>query len=544
MNNTSKSLLAVVLVAAFALSALPATAQTAAAFGSQIKLGDSDHIPVTGAASIAVGVNMLDFGVVGDVSDNCVILNTTGASDAVSNFDIRVTPCQGKAAGTLIGDADTVEKTAPGATALVAGTRVAYADVNNNGRYDFGDYVYLTTGTAPNLHASTSNTQFTVRLTAAGGFAAGTFVYAGNADIVSYGGAATTLTSSVAWFDHDLSASGAFTSGDNAYLVPAAATLASGSLFPLNSVRLNSGNVAGSFGTQTAVGHRDHIVVSSASAGVVIEAANSILRLNLGVANDINDDCIVANMDGGSAVTNFDIRLTPCQGKAAGTLISDADTVEKQASVVAGSANVRVFYADVNNNGRYDAGDYVYIVENSAAAPTTLLAPNAALTQYTVRLTPAGGKAAGTIVFAGDSDFVSYGSSVLNVNAGAFETFSWFDADLSSGTFTLGDSAYLSQGAGAVLGTGQLFPLNAVRLGGPAIVANPGSGSTTTTTTSAPTTTTTAAPTTTTTAPTTTAAPTTTTTGGASEPTKTPGFELVALIAALGAALVLVRRKL
>jgi hypothetical protein len=254
--NTNSKLLAVAAVALLAL-AVPATvAQSSAGYGTQIKVGDSDFIPVTGAASIAPVFHHIDFGVVGDVNDDCTYLDPL-AGVAVANFNIRVTPCQGKAAGTLVSDADTVEKT--GAPLTTPALALVFADVNNNGRYDSGDYVYATTAGGPAIVASTGPAAFTIRITAAGGKAAGTYVFAGDSDFTSYGAATKAFVAgpSLAWFDADLSAAGAFTTGDSPYLVPVAAGLAAGSLFPLNSVRLggpqviSGGNPSSNPGTTT-----------------------------------------------------------------------------------------------------------------------------------------------------------------------------------------------------------------------------------------------------------------------------------------------------
>ncbi|MFO1535173.1 MAG: hypothetical protein ABR586_05865, partial [Thermoplasmatota archaeon] len=91
MNNHSK-LLAAAVVALTCFAAFPAVeAQTSATFGSQIKLGDSDHVPVTGAATVAGTYEHVDFGVIGDVNDDCTYLDLA-AGATVSNFDVRLTP--------------------------------------------------------------------------------------------------------------------------------------------------------------------------------------------------------------------------------------------------------------------------------------------------------------------------------------------------------------------------------------------------------------------------------------------------------------------
>ncbi|MEK6986092.1 MAG: hypothetical protein AABX89_06905 [Candidatus Thermoplasmatota archaeon] len=456
-------------------------------FGTQVNSGQPDFIPTAKKAFAAddkdnspLIVLRKELGDPSQVIDDGFYLDleVRDATPTLDFEDIRLTPIAGKVSGSFIVDVDTMEKGAVTVatdcyrlastgtqtySAAVIGAcvqiiRLVYADVNNNGRYDTADQVYLTTS-ATGLAPTVSVTSWTLRLTPAGTFAAGTMVFASDADFTGYNAAVTAFVSGyIVDFEggrHDLVFS----------------QIARNALIPQYSLRVKNNDAAGAFGTQVKLGDADHVPATSQTAGVVVEAANTLLRIGFGVSTEITDDCIIANLDGGAVVSNFDIRLTPCQGKAAGTFIADTDTVEKQGPLTAASANVRAFYADVNNNARYDAGDAVYLVENSAAPPTTLLAPNAALTQYTVRLTAIGGKAAGTIVFSGDADFTSYATAVVALNAGAFETFSWFDADLSGG-FTTGDAPYLAPGTTAVLGVGKLLPLNAIRLG----TTNPAGG--------------------------------------------------------------------
>ncbi|MEK6986093.1 MAG: hypothetical protein AABX89_06910 [Candidatus Thermoplasmatota archaeon] len=194
----------------------------------------------TALDSIALQVNVADAGVAGNGSDDCLILDTSTAPAAgIQNFDLRLTPCQGRPAGSLVGDDASVEKsfTYTQANGAAAET-VLYTDLNSNGRYDGGDGLYLTSG--PGFPTSQTSGTWTVRLTATGGFAAGTLVFSGDADHQAYGAYPTTLAASLTWVDND-GTGATFTPPDPAYLVPrAAGALPAGSLVPVFSVTLNS----------------------------------------------------------------------------------------------------------------------------------------------------------------------------------------------------------------------------------------------------------------------------------------------------------------
>ena len=551
MNNYSKTLLAVAFVALFALAPAANAQSSTLGFGTQVKLGDVDFVPTANAiAAVAYAagtqVKQIDFGITGQVTDNCFYLDR-GAVDgtailltAVRNFDIRLTPCQGKAAGTLVGDSDTVEKST--ASAGAGDANVNYADVNNNGRYDMGDYVYVTTGGATTLTSSTGLAAWTLRLSAAGSKAAGTLLFAGDADQTAYGAAVVNLAAATfPYFDADNTAT--LTTGDAAYVSPVAVAL--NGLIRQYSVRLVGGS--GAFGTQAKLGDADFVATANAIASVAYAAGTQIKQIDFGITGQVTDNCFYLDrgaVDGTAilltAVRNFDIRLTPCQGKAAGTLVGDSDTVEKStASAGAGDANVN--YADVNNNGRYDMGDYVYVTTGGA----TTLTSSTGLAAWTLRLSAAGSKAAGTLLFAGDADQTAYGAAVVNLAAAAFV---YFDAD-NTATLTSGDVAYLSPAAVALNG---LVPQYSIRLAGTPTASGPNPGGNPNTSTSGSASSSSSASSSTSASGSASSSSSHSSSSGnqqsnsssSSKSSKTPGFELVALVAALGAALVLVRRKL
>ncbi len=205
----------------------------------------------TGAPSIAVNVNEADFGVAGDATDNCLLLDMGQTSGAgAQNFDLRITPCIERPYGTEIADADVQEKTDPYPQVGGAGAeQVMYADTNNDGHYSLHDYVYIRTGNGNGLVATSGTGQWTVRLTATeaahGGFAAGSFVLAADADFIAFGSnAAPWNAASIGWFDADTSID--YTPGDTAYLMPLAAGTAAQTIIPLGSIKLTAAPPASS----------------------------------------------------------------------------------------------------------------------------------------------------------------------------------------------------------------------------------------------------------------------------------------------------------
>lgn len=207
--------------------------------GTQLHAGDADFTPVAKSDSIALSVNENDFGTPGEVGDNCLLADTGKPSAGAQAKDIRLTPCQGFPGGSLVVNTDAAavpELAAPYPN--VPGVTVQYADVNNNGKYDKGDGVYVTTSAAAGLVASRATGAWTVRVTQAGDQAPFTWVLAGDRDLVAYGGSAKLLAGNVVersdgtWF-LVLGAAGT-----------APPLVAKGGLVPENSIRLTKPGAA------------------------------------------------------------------------------------------------------------------------------------------------------------------------------------------------------------------------------------------------------------------------------------------------------------
>lgn len=214
----------------------------AAQFGSQMKAGDHGHIPVTTGVSVPLKVQYVALGNPADgVRDACALIDvttvTSGTPPALNvdnggtNKDLRLTPCLGNAAGTELTDADTIERT----NAAYVATVTKYADTNYNGKYDKGDYLYVTTapgGADRSLTVSTGPGQFSIRLLPAAGKAAGSWVLNGDEDLTMFGSHAAPFAASVVERDDKMR-----------FIVNQASNTApfdaKGALIPENSVRIN-----------------------------------------------------------------------------------------------------------------------------------------------------------------------------------------------------------------------------------------------------------------------------------------------------------------
>lgn len=214
--------------------------------------GESDWIiPAKGAGKAFTAVYGT-FGTTGDPQDDCVVLRTTSSAVTVSQTllpkDIRLTNCIGGPAGTQLTDAHTIEMSRT--WTYDPDLHVVYVDINGNAKYDKTDQVYLTTktvgatttaGAADGMAATTGATAWTVRLTKAGPYPAGTFVVMGDSDFSTHGASAQLLFAATG--ADNLDAGGIMEREDGQWLwVPSAAptTLPKGIIPPLDSIRITT----------------------------------------------------------------------------------------------------------------------------------------------------------------------------------------------------------------------------------------------------------------------------------------------------------------
>ena len=179
---------------------------------------------------------------------------------------------------------------------------------------------------------------------------------------------------------------------------------------------------AAQFGAQLKAGDYGHVPVTKGAA-----VPFKVQQIDFGTQGDVRDNCayidVTSVVDGANALktdgglTNKDIRLVPCFEFKAGTTIADVATTEKTGGATYVATVLK--YADVNSNGKYDAGDHVYVVAGGAADPA-LPGPGGA-NSWSIRLTPAGDKASGTWVMTGDADFGTFQNAVKTLTMAVVE---------------------------------------------------------------------------------------------------------------------------
>lgn len=326
MHPTSRvvAIAAAIALLAATLGAPFAAAQTLnnqlGAFGTQVKVGDFDYIPLTKRASFAVRAMEADFGMPGEIGDNCILLlmdNTDsgavravaiGAVTDVYTKDIRLTPCQGKPIGTAITDTDIVEQRQPYVQRAV---EVRYFDVNNDGKFGRGDSVYLTTQTGANrgVAASTATGTWTIRLTQVGDKAPGTFVFLGDADYPVVRASATGPSVPAGTLPQARSMSLVEREGNGWYIIPAAVGFAAQQAIPVNSIRIG---IVGAFNQQPLVNP------STITLPETIPVAGETMKITVRFSNDgtgAGVGLLVTKVDG----QIVDARLTPVLAPSEGS---------------------------------------------------------------------------------------------------------------------------------------------------------------------------------------------------------------------------------
>ncbi|MEA3203143.1 MAG: hypothetical protein QOI63_818, partial [Thermoplasmata archaeon] len=216
MKTTLTTAVAVVLLTFLA----PLAAAQVGTFGSQVKVGDLDFLPVTKKASFMPAVYWIDGQGAGSAKDLCVLVSqniyknvespptggATGTGNPASSIagvdtppatylpsakDIRLTGCGNNVAGSLVSAQDAFGVPYALATASIGSGPVAhsaqvtfqYYDANGNNKYDTGDTAYLVNNPAnagltggavlKGLVSNLAAGAWTVRLTPYGALPAG-----------------------------------------------------------------------------------------------------------------------------------------------------------------------------------------------------------------------------------------------------------------------------------------------------------------------------------------------------------------------------------
>ncbi len=155
------------------------------------------------------------------------------------------------------------------------------------------------------------------------------------------------------------------------------------------------------YGTLVKVGDADYVPTAKAASRAV-----SVNEQDFGGSGRAIDGCLLLDTASTAAAgaQPKDIRLTPCVGKEAGTQIKVEDSYETQTTYAQVTGD-NLQYADQNLNGKYDAGEAVYITTQASG-----LAATGATGTWTVRLTPVDSYPAGSFVLSGDVDYADWNS--------------------------------------------------------------------------------------------------------------------------------------
>lgn len=160
----------------------------------------------------------------------------------------------------------------------------------------------------------------------------------------------------------------------------------------------------------------------------------SFCRLDLGDPTLVSDDgaYLALRAAGPSALQNGDVRLTNVLGKAAGTTVGDADTVERGGACVGGASTAlgfglaagatNLFALDLNGNGLYGPSDCVLLDRDASGA----------LSRWDLRLSPCTigntTKPPGTLVDLGDPELLA-GAAPVAFSAGVAVLFQDLDGN-------------------------------------------------------------------------------------------------------------------
>lgn len=417
-------------------------------FGTQVRFGDPDFVPTLLATPYEVvryeGADATNF-----TDDTIALKVRPDRGPGLQAGDMVLTTGAGRNATDLLGpdDPDLGQ-----GTAAISGIEVGlvYADVDKNGHYTRGDYVYLVGDDAgyawrTDLDATElgEENHFALRLTDTSGGTAGTFVAEGDQDLTDHGAAdavAAMDRASFAFFDADRD--GLYGDGDRAYLS------GGGGLLDLYALRLHTD--LGGYGSQVVFGDVDYV------PQVIVHGTIAIIRYH-GTETAVGDDVIVLDADGdGGAIEANDLVLS---GPARGTHVAAGSGLIGKGN---DDSTVSLVYVDRNGDGRYGAGDWVYLRESMAAG--SIVASDTS--RFTLRLTDTVGGEAGTFVKAGDpnkppfpedeEDLKHWNNRSLALNS--ISDVGILDAD-RNGVVSPGDRVYLTEGI-------RLVDLHALRLVG------------------------------------------------------------------------------
>jgi len=522
--------------------------------------------------------------------DDVIILDADNSGDVGQN-DIVLASAgyQGTHPGQLITDAMTALiqncNSASGNQIDTQSFDEGYGvDVNQNNKYDSGDGVLF----GPDCSTGTADTStWCIYLTKMGTHMPGTFVRTGDDVLVGSKSLVGVPSGSVdvdddgqlLWFD-SANTDNTFDPTEHPadrlwFDVPDWAS--DKDTLPAYAIEI----YGGTFGHQVQPSDSDFTLTTHQNGADNNIDLNGItwFRNDAATSDNFFDDQIILDTSntGSSAPVQDDLVVASSgyQGKQVGDLIKTSDTVLTTATYGACSssqqtcagADVFLYVIDANENNVYDTSDGVIMCDQSGLTTASAFATTSS--NWCIYLTKFGSKNPGDFVRVGDD--VVTGASQLpgnpggvagNLNDGVNDLgeFIWFDCQNNNEFLAIEDGCDFAWIDPMHVGGVTYPPLFSLRAYGdfsnvPGGGGNPNVSSTSTSSTSTSGTSTTSTSTTGTSMTSTSSSMTSTSgtmTSGTSEvvnpgqttTTTTPGLELVALVGALGAALVLVRRKL
>lgn len=551
--------------------------------GRQVMVGDA-AFTITVEDLTALTIYRCDAGTATNHFDDVIILEASG-DVAVSQNDVVLATSgyAGTQLGKIVTDAMTQLITSCATPKDATGTTadVSSVDVNENGRFDAEDGILLGT----DCTAATGDGTFCIYLTKIGNNAVGSFVrtnhdvIVGQADLVG-----ALVTGDVLFFDPqntglDFNAN---EFPDQRLWIEGPAPLVATDTVPLFAVEVFGGQM----GRIVTAASNDFTLTLSES--LMFDGTDfAILRYNAATADNLFDDVIVADLDasGDASQNDFVLATSGYAGTKLGAPITDAMTqldgktpntcyndvgAGDCSPVGAGGLEVAFFFVDNNENGFYDTADSVILCgmdgtdfDPLLATTGQVIATNAA--DFCIYMTKHGSHNAGSFVRSGHDVLVSQGDLAIIFSDDATVVHGLFSYYDPSNTPAFNPTEFDNTFAWFIPFdfAEDFVPLYAIRAYGDFSKVPTGGGQdpVTPATTVTPTTPTDVTPVTPTdvtpVSPTgVTPTPPTVTPPTMTPPTQTtdgdddddgagaPGFELVALVAALGVALVLVRRKL
>lgn len=450
-------------------------------FGTIVSVGDGDFAPILDEAlhidyveddvddtSSSNGIGIVRFDAGGDGTNDAFAIDVDASND-FSADDIII-------AASGFSNADPGDRVRSSHTFFGEGSaepaHTVYADVDGDGRYSEGDYVFFTSDTAVGeddlskvglSSTSTSSSSFTIRMTDTDFADAGTAAKSGDDDFDEW-------RNSISLDADGDDASDEFTFGyfafydsegddefngdqDLAYLLlidhvdgggtdgapDSSDTDGSRDIGPVTMFAVRLWGVAGAFGSQVLPTDSDF--VPEITYEDTIDDIG-VVHYDGGTNSSSDDDIVALNLDGTDDLDASDLILGagPDAGADAGARISGTSGLSGNGGA---SQTAYVAYADVDGSGHWNAGDYLYLTSTSTSG--SLTATTNSGSSFTVRLTETDGGAAGTFVFSGDADLSEWDGDVsrdLSWGSDA-ASFAFYDHD-GDGSFDGGmEMAYI-----------------------------------------------------------------------------------------------------